>query len=70
MAEEIIEVSYERDDMFRDQHSMFLQCIAGKREPETTAAEGLLVQQMIELSTESWQQGLPVNFPASAAAKL
>ena len=67
MAEETIEVPYERDDMFREQHAMFLQCIAGTRGPETTAAAGLLVQQMIELSTESWQRRQPVDFPASLA---
>jgi predicted dehydrogenase len=68
MAEETIEVPYERDDMFREQHAMFLECIAGDRAPETTAAAGLLVQQMIELSTESWQQGKPLEFPTAAAA--
>ena len=63
MAEEVIEVPYERDDMFRDQHTMFVECIAGEREPETTASTGLLVQQMIELSTEAWRAGVPVQFP-------
>jgi predicted dehydrogenase len=70
MAEETIEVAYERDDMFRAQHTMFLDCVAGKRTPETTAAAGLLVQQMIELSTESWQKGRPVDFPASITPKM
>lgn len=67
MAEETIEVPYERDDMFREQHAMFLQCMRGTRAPETTAATGLLVQQMIERSTVSWQQARPVDFPASTA---
>ena len=67
MSEETIEVPYERYDMFREQHAMFLQCIRGTRAPETTAATGLLVQQMIEGSTVSWQQARPVDFPASTA---
>ena len=61
--EEVIEVGYERDDMFREEHQMFVACMKGERGPETSAAEALLVQRMILLGTESWRTGLPVRFP-------
>ena len=62
-GEEVIEVGYERDDMFREEHEMFIACTKGEREPETSAAEALVVQRMILLGTESWRTGLPVRFP-------
>ena len=62
-GEEVIEVGYERDDMFREEHEMFVGCMKGEREPETSAAAALVVQRMILLGTESWQTGLPVRFP-------
>lgn len=47
----------ERDDIFRAEHSAFLETVAGAREPETSAADGLVSTELCEAALKSWQTG-------------
>eukprot|EP01052_Picozoa_sp_SAG31_P041463 SAG31_NODE_6293_length_2079_cov_1.852525_2_plen_355_part_00 len=66
MAMDVIELPYDRDDMFKEEHSMFLACCVGDRaKPETTVDDAVVTQQMIVLGTQSWESGQPVRFPSA-----
>ena len=53
MATETIGV--ERDDLYRDEHQAFLDAVAGKRKPETSADAGLVSTAICEAAMKSWQ---------------
>ena len=45
----------ERDDIFRAEHQAFLDTLAGKRPPETSAEDGLVSLAVCRAAMESWQ---------------
>lgn len=45
----------DRDDMFRLEHQAFLDAVAQKRAPETSAADGLVSTAICEAILQSWQ---------------
>jgi predicted dehydrogenase len=49
--------SYERDDLYRQQIAAFLSAIEGKREPETSASDGIVSTSVCEAEISSLQTG-------------
>lgn len=54
---ETIAFPQERDDMFRAEHRAFFEAVAGAREPETSAADGLVSTAICEAIVDSWRTG-------------
>jgi len=53
-------VSTERDPLYRAEHQAFFDAIDGKREPESSAADGLISLRIIEAAIRSWKEGRKV----------
>ncbi|ODS87136.1 MAG: hypothetical protein ABS46_00430 [Cytophagaceae bacterium SCN 52-12] len=47
----------DRDDIFRAEHTAFLDAVEGLRSPETSAAAGLISTAICEAILKSWQSG-------------
>jgi len=47
----------DRDDIFRAEHTAFLDAVEGLRPPETSAAAGLISTAICEAILKSWQSG-------------
>jgi predicted dehydrogenase len=47
----------DRDDIFRAEHTAFLDAVEGYRHPETSAADGLVSTAICEAILKSWQNG-------------
>ncbi|MFC5410362.1 Gfo/Idh/MocA family protein [Larkinella bovis] len=56
-AVETVSFQQERDDIFRAEHTAFLEAVAGHRQPETSAADGLISTAICEAILQSWQRG-------------
>lgn len=48
-------ITLDRDQMYRDEHQAFFDAIDGKREPETSPADGLISMMIIEAARQSWK---------------
>ena len=62
-SDEIIEeqVSPERDNLYRAEHQAFTDAVDGKREPETSAAAGIVSTAICQAVLDSWKSGQPVD---------
>jgi len=49
----------EQDNLYRDEHQAFIESVEGKREPETSAADGLVSMAMCQAILNSWKSGQP-----------
>ncbi len=47
---------YERDDVYRREHQAFFEAVSGKREPETSAADGLVSMALCDASIRSLKE--------------
>ena len=48
-------VTADRDAMYRQEHLNFLDAVAGKRAPESPAADAIVSVEIIEAAIQSWQ---------------
>jgi len=55
------EAAWDRDELYRDEHQAFIDAVDGKREPETSAADGVVSTAMCQAIYESWKSGQPVD---------
>ncbi len=51
----------DRDDIFRAEHTAFLDAVEGRRPPETSAADGLVSTAICEAILKSWQSGTKIR---------
>jgi predicted dehydrogenase len=54
-------IKLERDQMYRDEHQAFFDAIDGKREPESSPADGLISMMIIEAAMQSWKKKKRIN---------
>lgn len=54
---ETISFQQERDDIFREEHTAFIEAVNGKALPETSAADGLISTAICEAVVQSWKSG-------------
>jgi len=54
----------ERDDLYRREHVAFLAAAAGKRDPESSAADALVSVAFADAAIASWQSGEASSFPS------
>ena len=55
------EFKVERDDVFRAEHEAFFQAVDGEREPETSAADGIVSVAVCEAAMASLDKRIPVE---------
>ena len=53
--------SYDRDEMFVDEHNAFLDAIDGKRRPESPAINAAKSVRIMDAALRSWKQGAPTK---------
>ena len=46
----------ERDSLYRTEHTVFLEAVAGKRPPETSAEDGMVSTAICEAALRSWKE--------------
>ena len=46
----------ERDDLYRTEHTVFLDAIEGKRPPETSAQDGMVSVAICQAALQSWKE--------------
>jgi predicted dehydrogenase len=51
----------DKDSMVRAEHQAFLDAVAGRGKPETSAADGLVSTAICEAAVESWRKRRPVE---------
>ena len=62
-----------RNQMFKDEHQMFIDCIEGRTTPEAhglSAADGLVAQHVIDQAAASVQTGAVAAMPAGVGSHV
>ena len=55
---------FERDQMYRDEHTAFFDAGAGNREPETSVQDGMISMKIIKAALTSLKMKKPVDIKA------
>ena len=58
------EFPVERDPMYAEEHTAFLDAVAGRRAPESPAIDAIVSMQIVEAALASWRSRARVALPA------
>ena len=62
-AEALEEFRIDRDPMYADEHAAFLEAVAGRRAPESPAADAIVSMQIVDAALASWRSRTRIQLP-------
>lgn len=62
-TETVEEYPVDRDPVYAEEHTAFLDAVAGRRAPESPAADAIVSMQIVAAALSSWRTGTRVELP-------